>query len=154
MTKRDGSGLPGKEDVARKVLRTIKRRSIAEKCRIVEETFVPGASVSVVARRHDVNANLVFAWRQKYRQGTLVAKKALARVSLPTPDLIRIGAVDHAGDVRPLPVVAERTVPAVRDPRPSGVIEIEWHNGIKVRVDTCIDETALRRVLSSIKDVA
>ena len=30
-----------------------------QKRRIVEETFAPGASVSVVARKHDVNANIV-----------------------------------------------------------------------------------------------
>ena len=55
--------------------------------RIVEETFAPGASVSVVARRHDVNANLVFDWRNKYRQGKLVERKAVARAALPGPDL-------------------------------------------------------------------
>ena len=34
-----------------------------EKRRIVAETLQPGASVSVVARRHDVNANMLFTWR-------------------------------------------------------------------------------------------
>jgi transposase len=34
-----------------------RRWSEEEKRRIVEETFEPGASVSVVARRHDLNAN-------------------------------------------------------------------------------------------------
>ncbi len=33
-----------------------------EKCRIVAQTRVPGVSVSQVARRYDVNANLVFKW--------------------------------------------------------------------------------------------
>ena len=30
-------------------------------------TLAPGSSVSVVARRYDVNANQVFAWRRRYR---------------------------------------------------------------------------------------
>lgn len=30
------------------------------------ESFEPGASVSLVARRHDVNANLLFTWRRRY----------------------------------------------------------------------------------------
>lgn len=47
------------------------RRSNEEKRRIVEETLQPGASVSRVARRHDVNANQVFHWRQRYREGRL-----------------------------------------------------------------------------------
>jgi len=34
-----------------------------EKQRLVAETLAPGASVSRVARRHDVNANLLFTWR-------------------------------------------------------------------------------------------
>src|SRR5919198_6351144 len=36
-----------------------------EKQRIVAETREPGSSVSIVARRHDVNANLLFTWRRK-----------------------------------------------------------------------------------------
>ena len=32
---------------------------------------MPGASVSRVARRHDVNANQVFGWRKLYREGRL-----------------------------------------------------------------------------------
>jgi transposase len=37
----------------------------------VEETLVPGASVSRVARRYDVNANQVFHWRKLYHEGRL-----------------------------------------------------------------------------------
>lgn len=48
-----------------------KRRSVAEKREIVEETLKPGASVARVARAHGVNANQVFAWRRQYRQGLL-----------------------------------------------------------------------------------
>jgi transposase len=35
-----------------------------EKRRIVAETLEPGASVSIVARRHDINANQLFTWRR------------------------------------------------------------------------------------------
>ena len=34
------------------------------------ESYRPGVSVSVVARRNDVNANLVFNWRRQYREGS------------------------------------------------------------------------------------
>ena len=37
-----------------------RRWSDAEKRRIVVESYQPGVSVSLVARRNDVNANLVF----------------------------------------------------------------------------------------------
>jgi transposase len=48
-----------------------RRRTIQERRAIVEETLLPGASVSRVARRHDVNANQVFYWRKLYREGQL-----------------------------------------------------------------------------------
>jgi len=48
-----------------------RRRSVEEKRRIVEETLEAGASVARVARRHVVNANQVFYWRKKYREGRL-----------------------------------------------------------------------------------
>src|SRR6266478_1022185 len=48
-----------------------RRRSLEEKRRIVEETLESGASVARVARRHAVNANQVFYWRKKYREGRL-----------------------------------------------------------------------------------
>ena len=46
-------------------------RTKAERRAIVEETLVPGASVSRVARRYDVNANQVFHWRKLYHEGRL-----------------------------------------------------------------------------------
>jgi len=46
-------------------------RTKAERRAIVEETLEPGASVSRVARRHDVNANQVFHWRKLYQEGRL-----------------------------------------------------------------------------------
>lgn len=39
----------------------------ALKREIVAATLAPGSSVSLVARRYDVNANQVFAWRRRYR---------------------------------------------------------------------------------------
>jgi transposase len=39
----------------------------AVKREIVAATLTPGSSVSLVARRYDVNANQVFAWRRRYR---------------------------------------------------------------------------------------
>jgi transposase len=44
-------------------------RTKQERRQIVEETLQPGASVSVVARAHDVNANQVFHWRKQYGEG-------------------------------------------------------------------------------------
>lgn len=36
-----------------------------EKRQIVAESCTPGASVAIVARRHGINANLLFTWRRQ-----------------------------------------------------------------------------------------
>lgn len=38
---------------------------------VIRETLTPGMPVSIVARRHDINANVVFGRRKQYRHGTL-----------------------------------------------------------------------------------
>jgi len=59
-----------------------RRRTIRERREIVEETLLPGASVSRVARRHDVNANQVFYWRKLYREGLLGTSTELLPVKV------------------------------------------------------------------------
>ena len=152
--------MTGRDEDEGKAVRRLKRWPIAMKCRIVEETFVPGAAVAVVARRNNANANQVFEWRKLYRQGRLVDKKA-AKGPLPGHDLIRIGEVDHDGGIRPLPVVNGHSIPpqpeivqSSPESRASTIIEIELPGGAKVRVDASIDEAALRRVLMVIKEAA
>ena len=61
-----------------------QRRSIAEKRRIVEETWVRGASVARVARAHGINANQVFGWRRLYRAGRLGERKPAALIKSNT----------------------------------------------------------------------
>ncbi len=63
-----------------------RRRSVEEKLAIVRETFEPGATVSGVARRHQINANQVFAWRKLYQDGSLSAVSAGEQV-VPASDL-------------------------------------------------------------------
>ncbi|ANB75668.1 transposase [Paraburkholderia phytofirmans OLGA172] len=63
-----------------------RRRSVEEKLAIVRETFEPGATVSRVTRRRQVNANQVFAWRKLYQDGSLSAVSAGEQV-VPASDL-------------------------------------------------------------------
>jgi transposase len=60
-----------------------RRRSVAERRRVVEETLAPGASVARVARAHGVNANQVFHWRRLYQRGLLGGKEQRAAGLLP-----------------------------------------------------------------------
>ena len=45
-----------------------KRRSwtLEEKRRIVDESLMDSASIAEIARRHDLNANQLFTWRQQF----------------------------------------------------------------------------------------
>jgi len=104
----------------------LRRRSIKERREIVEETLLAGASVSRVARRHDVNANQVFYWRKLYREGRLSGPNQLL-------------AVEVSKD-RSAPVTEEASVPS------SGTIEIKLAKG-SLRVFGSIDVSALRVVL-------
>ena len=126
-----------------------RRRSwpMAEKQRIVAETLMPGSSVSVVARRHDVNANQVFKWRRELAAGD--------RAALPVTacEFVPIGV--FAEVEREAPVVAHddgrrpdaTTMPAAR----SGLIEIDLVSGSRLRVDASVDERALCRVLRALR---
>lgn len=52
------------------VLNTGRRRrwSLAEKLRIVEESFQGHRQVSATARRHDISPSLLYSWRKAFRE--------------------------------------------------------------------------------------
>lgn len=53
-----------------------RRWSTAEKAALVRETYEPGMSVSLVARKHGVGASQLFSWRKLEREGGLTAVNA------------------------------------------------------------------------------
>jgi transposase len=58
------------------VLSGVQRRrrwTLEEKVRIVEEAYLPGMSVSLVARWHGIGGNQIFIWRRLMEQGALTA---------------------------------------------------------------------------------
>lgn len=64
-----------------------------EKRRIVAETFADGASVSIVARRHDLNANMLFTWRRAF---SAVASTGTASAASSTPAVMRQAAATRS----------------------------------------------------------
>jgi transposase len=63
---------PNRIEVVTSVQRR-RRWTASEKVRMVEETFVPGMTVSLVARQHGVAPNQLFTWRRLVAQGSLTA---------------------------------------------------------------------------------
>lgn len=120
-----------------KVLGVERRRRWSEeaKARLVEETFISGAVVSEVARRHGVSQSLLFAWRRQARANT--PSEGVGSFLLPVEIEPPAAAASDAHS---------RAV-GNRRRRPSGTIEIELGSGKRVRVDNEVDADALRRVL-------
>jgi len=101
---------------------------------------VVGASVSRVARLHNVNPNQVFAWRQQYRQGLLEPATAdggnpMLPVKVGTPTVL------PTERVRRLPRENREAERSLAD------IEIKLANGHSVVVREEVDAKVLARVI-------
>jgi len=97
-----------------------------EKRRIVAQTRAPGVSVSEIARRHDVNANMVLKW-------------------LRDPRFQASG--EEAASFLPVEVIVEPRPPII-DVAPSDAkIEIMLANGHRLTVSGGFDAEAVSRLL-------
>jgi Transposase. len=145
------------------------RRSAGERERIMNEALEPGASVAEVARRHAMNANLLFKWLREAGYGRQTRERASgggAVIDMAKPlEFVPLGVFsrdDEAGAAVTLPaprtpppasaVVSPTHLPATpRLEERAGVIEVELAGGSRVRVDAFVNERALCRVLRAMK---
>ena len=101
-----------------------RRWSQDDKVRIVEETLVPGAKVTDVARRNGVAASVVFTWRRQARTAERV---------VPCFAPVQIAAAVGTGEENSKPRSEDdrrmRQLPAVRN----GLIEIDLGNRVFLR---------------------
>jgi len=114
-----------------------RRRSQEEKRRIVQETMQPGASVSMVARRHELNANVVFRWRRLYQR----------KASEPA---------SRAAPLIPVRIVEEKNAAAAVPSRPgraaeTDAIDIQLTDGTHVRVKGELAHEALRQLIATVR---
>ncbi|EPX8466668.1 IS3 family transposase [Escherichia coli] len=63
-----------------------RRRTTQEKIAIVQQSFEPGMTVSLVARQHGVAASQLFLWRKQYQEGSITAVAAGEQV-VPASEL-------------------------------------------------------------------
>ena len=67
-----------------------RRWSGEEKRALVAETFLPGGSVTAVARRHEINPSMLFTWRKRFRAELGFPEKidgvGFAAVAIAAPD--------------------------------------------------------------------
>ena len=113
---------------------TVERRrrwSWSDKQQIVEETLMPGASISAVARRYGLHPSQVFTWRKAAREG----------------DIGETGCGSFDCAFAPVLVTGGSCVP------PSsavgcGQIEIVLLSGRRIVVDASVDAAVLDRVVT------
>lgn len=60
-----------------------RRRTTQEKIAIVQQSFEPGMTVSLVARQHSVAASQLFLWRKQYQKEVLLLWPPENRLFLP-----------------------------------------------------------------------
>jgi transposase len=106
-----------------------KRRQYPEalKRQMVAETQVPGASVSIVARRHDVNSNQLFRWRRQLLPKAAIESGAMLPVAV-APDEGRLRRTDR-----------------------EGIIEIAFGCGARVRLRGEVSSETLRQVIELLR---
>ncbi|MGC2460945.1 MAG: transposase [Steroidobacteraceae bacterium] len=111
--------------------------SLEEKRRVVHECLTSGESVSIVARRHDLNTNQVFHWRKQYERGQL----GEALVLSAPPRLLAVRIEEPVAAREPKSVAPEAPRP------PQSWIEIECTRPYRVRVHGAVDPGALTKIL-------
>jgi transposase-like protein len=105
---------------------------IEQKFAIVAECSVPGATLSSVALKHGLNANMVRKWVVRHRAGTLAVG------SVPRPPMIQV-VLPAATQARP--VDGEALPREVR-------VEIETPRGV-MRVSGGVDEPMLSALVAA-----
>ena len=113
---------------------TLRRRyELLFKRQLVAETFEDGATIAAVARRHGINANLLFNWRRDRRFNSGGGRTPQFLPVEITPDAIAVEG--RAVTLRP-------------EPRQ---IDIEVGGKVHVRCLEDISKQALSRVLSVLR---
>jgi transposase len=121
---------------------TGRRRQFSadDKARIIEETLVPGAVVSEVARRHGLSPQQLFGWRRQARRLAETTSNPETPAFVPavveTPSQRRTKRQDR----EPMP----------RTDVPPGTIEVEI-DGVMVRVGRGAEVKTLTAVLRALK---
>jgi transposase len=115
-------------------------RSVAEKRRIAELTFEPGASVALVARANGVNANQVFKWRRELKRGELTEPDVATTALLP----VTLSASCKTANVT-------RDAGAKEHPATSGAIHIEFPGRVVISVKSGADPVLLKSILESLR---
>ena len=112
-----------------------RRWSEDEKLKIVVESFQSPRQAAATARRHGISRWQLHEWRRSFRAAQTEATGPQA------------GFVPATIATRP-----EDAAPELAAPRDPGTIEIDFANGVRIRVTGSIDEATLAAALRALSD--
>lgn len=134
-----------------------RRYSDAERAAILAKCDEPGATIVGVAKLLGISPSLIHNWRRMRREAEKIASEPLQFISYgvvpesagsavaPTP------ATSSPPSLAPTP--AEELVRPYPGARP-GAIDIDLPSGVRLSVDSYVNEKALARVLRALRDVS
>lgn len=143
------------------ITRTERRRtySEAEKAAVVAEASVPGVTVREVSRRLGIAESLIYNWRSAQRKAASIASEPLQFIPygvvtdavLAEPGTALRPATPAPAPAKPSPPAApkEDLVRPHPGARPGG-IDIDLPTGVRLSVDSYVNEKALARVLRAL----
>src|SRR3954449_7862382 len=120
--------------------RSRRQHDRAFKQELVRQSLEPGASVSAIALRNGINANMLFKWRRL--QLRAAGQRAAPTVLLPVE-------IAPATEVVPVPAPIVRSTPEAKPAPRNGVIELEIA-GVQLRVRGAVDEASLSSVMRAL----
>ena len=156
------------------ITRTERRRrwSDHEREAILADADRPGTTVKAVAQRHGVAESLLYGWRKARRQAAAAAAEPMQFIAYgaldepqPSPPMAMIMPSAPTPTPAPRPV-RKPVVPSPSDDSPAldelvrphpgsrpGSIDIALRTGVRLSVDSYVNERALTRVLRALKAV-
>jgi transposase-like protein len=151
-----------------------RRYSDDEKARLLAECDAPGSSVIKVAARHDMATSVLHRWRLERRRAAAEASTRMQFISFGDIDAILPDATQTVACNAPRePHAASQSITRTASPTDvsqrhlekddrfvphpggaPGTIAIALTSGVRVSVDSYVNEKALARVLNTLKRIA
>ncbi|MGM8393655.1 IS66-like element accessory protein TnpA [Enterobacter hormaechei] len=130
-----------------KSLTTVRKKSpnypVEFKIKMVEFSHRPEISVAQLAREHGINDNLLFKWRQYWREGKL---RPPATTENRMPELLPITL-----DAEDVPAMSTRSQPVTAVPESLNIsCEVTFRHG-SLRLNGAISETILNLLIQELK---
>jgi transposase len=119
-----------------------RRWSADARARILEETLVPGAVVSAVARRHGLTPQQLFTWRREARKAAETSPAFVPAVIAPEP----MAAATAPAPSQPL----RRRVRRPSSRRKLAAIEVDVA-GVKVTIENGASPATIAAVIGALK---